>query len=109
MDQETKELLKTTLSLAEENNKMLHKLRNAQKIEFVWKVAKFVLVIGIALGSFYYLEPYLNKVMDMYNSVAGIQKDIKSATGSVKGAADNVKNITDAPNSLLQDILKKLP
>lgn len=79
MDPETKELLKTNLVLAEENNKLLHQIRGVQKRETLWQIVKISVIILIALGSFYYIEPYLNKVMDLYTSVTGIEKDVKSA------------------------------
>ena len=87
MDQESKQLLQNTLVLAEENNKMLHKIRGVQKRGTLWQVLKLIIIIGIALGSFYYIEPYLNKIMDLYNSVSGMQQQIN--------------------NSPIQDLLKK--
>ena len=87
MDQESKQLLQNTLALAEENNKMLHKIRGVQKRGTLWQVLKLIVIIGIALGSFYYIEPYLNKIMDLYNSVSGMQQQIN--------------------NSPIQDLLKK--
>jgi len=87
MDSESRQLLQNTLALAEENNKMLHKIRGVQKRGTLWQVLKLIVIIGIALGSFYYLEPYLNKIMDLYNSVSGMQQQIN--------------------NSPIQDLLKK--
>ena len=87
MDQQSKQLLQNTLVLAEENNKMLHKIRGVQKRGTLWQVLKLIVIIGIALGSFYYIEPYLNKIIDLYNSVSGMQQQIN--------------------NSPIQDLLKK--
>ncbi len=92
MDPESKELLENTLELAGENNKLLHKIRGVQKRETLWQVLKWAVILGIAFGSFYYLEPYLNKVMDMYNSVTGMEKSIKDVSSG---------------SSSLQDLLKK--
>ncbi len=100
MDPESKKLLEETLALAQENNKMLHKVRRVQKWAAFWSGLKVFIIIGIALGSFYFLEPYINKVVDLYNSVS-------SATQKVKKAADNVNDITNVPNDILQDLLKK--
>jgi len=66
---------------------MLHKIRGVQKRGTLWQVLKLIIIIGIALGSFYYIEPYLNKIMDLYNSVSGMQQQIN--------------------NSPIQDLLKK--
>jgi hypothetical protein len=88
MDPESKQLLQNVLALAEENNKMLHKIRGVQRRGAVYQVLKYLLIIAIAFGSFYYIEPYLNKIMDLYNSVSGVQQ-----------------KLNDSP---LQDLLKKL-
>ena len=90
MDPESKQLLQNTLSLAEENNKMLHKIRGVQRREAIWSTLKILAIIGIALGSFYYVEPYLNKIMNLYNSVTGMEQKLNSSTDS------------------FQDLLKKL-
>ncbi len=90
MDPESKQLLQNTLALTEENNKMLHKIRSVQKRDAIWQTLKYILIIGIALGAFYFLDPYLNKIIDLYNSVAGAQQKL---------------NTTGSP---LQDLLKNL-
>ena len=88
MELENNEILKETFELAKENNKMLRKVRGVQKRQFFWSILKILIVIGIALGSFYFLEPYVNKMMDLYSSISG--------TGQ------KVNNIP------IQDLLKKL-
>ena len=101
MDSESKELLEESVELSKENNKMLQKIRGIQKREFIWRALKIVAIIALALGAYYYIEPYLNKVVNVYNSIIGIQQDIKST-------ADSVKNVTNVPNNLIQDLLKKI-
>ena len=93
MDSESEQLLQDALTLAKENNKMLHKIRGVQKRETFWHVLKLIVIVGITLGSFYFLEPYLNKVVDLYNSISAIQQ--------------NIKNVTDVPSNTFKDLLKK--
>jgi len=88
MDPESKQLLQNTLALTEENNKMLHKIRGVQRRGAIWNTIKILVIIAIALGSFYYIEPYLEKVMNLYSSVSGMEQKIN--------------------NSPLQDLLKNL-
>ena len=78
MDQEYKELLQNTYKLTEENNLLLHKIRNAQNRQTYWQILKYVVIIGIAFGSFYFLEPYLNKMMDLYSTISGTQQKINN-------------------------------
>ena len=93
MNSESEELLKNTLTLARENNKMLHKIRRVQKRETFWHVLKLIIIIGIALGSFYFIEPYLNKIVNLYNSVFSMQQ--------------NIKNVTDISNNSFKNLLEK--
>lgn len=70
MDPESKRLLEETLELTQENNKMLHKVRSIQKWATFWSLLKVFLVIGIALGSFYFLEPYIDQLMNVYSGAS---------------------------------------
>ena len=82
MDPEAKELLQNTLLLTEENNKILHQIRGVQKREAIWRVLKILVIVGIAFGSFYFLEPYLDKVMSMYD---GVKTNIDSVNSMFDG------------------------
>ena len=74
MDPESKKLLEETFRLAQENNNMLHKVRSVQKWANLWSLLKVLLIIGIALGSFYFLEPFVNKFISIWNNVSGSQQ-----------------------------------
>ena len=75
MDPESKKLLEDTFHLAQENNKMLQKVRSVQKWAVFWSSLKILLIVGITLGSFYYLEPYINKIIDLYSSISGTSQN----------------------------------
>jgi hypothetical protein len=74
MDPESKKLLEETFRLAQENNNMLRKVRSVQKWGTYWSLLKVLLIIGIALGSFYFLEPFVNKFISIWNNVSGSQQ-----------------------------------
>jgi len=80
MDSESKKLLEQTFSLVEENNKLLHKVRGVQKRQTLWTVIKLLFIVGLTLGSFYYLEPYVNKIMDTFNQLSGMQQKLDSGS-----------------------------
>ncbi len=90
MDPESKKLLEETFKLTEENNHMLRKVRNVQKWSTFWSSLKVIIVIGIALGAFYFLDPYVDKMISLYNSVSGTTQKVNYNSNSV------------------QDLLKKL-
>ena len=82
MDPDTKQLLEDTFELAKENNKMLHHVRRIQKRQAFWAIVRVILIIGIALGLFYYLEPYLNKIINLASSIPGVKENLN--IGSVQ-------------------------
>jgi hypothetical protein len=90
MDPESKKLLEETFALAEENNKILHSMRRSMRLARVMSVLYWVIIIGISVGAFYFIQPYFNKIMDLYSSISGAEQ--KSNGGG----------------NIVQDLLKKL-
>ena len=74
MDSESKKLLEKTFALAEENNKMLHKVRSIQKWATWWSMLKVIIIVGVAFGVFYFLEPVVNKFISIWNNISGSQQ-----------------------------------
>ncbi|MFH1608580.1 MAG: hypothetical protein ABH951_00995 [Patescibacteria group bacterium] len=68
MEKEEKELLKVAFNLTEENNKMLHKIRGVQKRQAFFGILKMLFFIGLALGAFYFLQPYVKNIQDFIGS-----------------------------------------
>lgn len=92
MDPESKKLLEATFQLAQENNHMLHKVRSVQKWATFWRTLKILVVIGIALGSFYFLEPYLNKIANLYNSISGMEQKLNGGSSSFQDLLKKFQN-----------------
>lgn len=63
--------LRETRELAERNNEILQKLYRSMMWSRVMWVLYLVIIIGIAIGAFYFLEPYWDTVMEAYDSVRG--------------------------------------
>ncbi len=59
-------------NLAADNNRILRKLLGYQRRQFLWFVLRWVVVIGITLGTFYYLEPYLKPLIEIYQNLGMI-------------------------------------
>lgn len=69
MQSEEREMLKRTLELAQENNKMLHSIRRSMFWGKVIRIVYWVIIIGAAIGLFYYLQPYLNSAVSTYGAI----------------------------------------
>ncbi len=81
MEQDIEKLLE----LAEENNKLLRRLVNDLRWRRLFSLIKWALIIGVALGTFYYLEPYLKVIVELYQKIYGVSTgqslDLKSVLG----------------------------
>lgn len=75
MEPNEREMLKKTLELAQENNKMLHSIRRGMFWSRVMRVIYWIIIIGAAVGVYYYIAPYLDSAVDAYGNVKG---DLKS-------------------------------
>jgi hypothetical protein len=78
MDDESKQLLEKTLEIAQENNTMLHKMRRAQFWSNVVSALYWIFIIGTAIGAYYYLQPYLDQVLKLYDSASATLNSLKS-------------------------------
>ena len=82
MDEEDLKLVKQTLRLAKENNKMLRQIRGAQKREHLFKILKWIIIISLGVGTFYFIQPYIDLVKQ-------VSIDVTESVESIK----NIKNI----------------
>lgn len=75
MQPEEKEMLKKTLELAQENNIMLHSIRRGMRWGRIMKIVYWIIIIGAAVGVYYYITPYIDSAVSAYGNVKG---DLKS-------------------------------
>ena len=66
MDPEDKKLLEETLRLGQENNQMLRSIRRSLRISRIVRLVYWVFIIGSAIGAYYFVQPHLDQVMEIY-------------------------------------------
>ena len=81
MDSDEKEMLEETLELSQDNNKMLHTIRRELFWSKVMNIIYWIIIIGVSVGVFYYIQPYLDNLLDTYESVKG---QIQNFSNSIK-------------------------
>lgn len=67
MDDSTKKILSETYRISQENNSLLKKIDRRQRMSIYWRTFLFVLAVGSALGVYYYFQPYVDQVIDIYD------------------------------------------
>ncbi len=78
MEPEAKKLLEETYKLAEENNKMLKKIRHAQKVASFVRSVYWVIVIGLGIGAFYFIQPYFDKLTSFFQDTSDSISNFKN-------------------------------
>ncbi len=67
MDEPTKKLLNETFRISQENHILLKKIDRRQRYSTYWRVFLFIIAVGSALGVYYYFQPYVDQVIDIYD------------------------------------------
>jgi len=75
MQPEEKEMLKKTLELVKENNDMLYALKHSIFWGRIFRFIYWIVILGAAVGVYYYIEPYLDSAADAY---VNVKRDLKS-------------------------------
>jgi len=90
MTPEERSLLERIYSLEKENNEFLHSIKRRLRINTAIKILYWVVIIGLSLGAFYFVQPYV----DLLKGIGG-------------GGEDKQLNVTNNSNiEFLQDLLK---
>lgn len=83
MDPESKKLLEETLALAQENNRMLHTLKRAMVWSRAISFLYWVLIIGSALGAYYFVQPFIDQLFSAYGGAKSNLDSIGSMFNSL--------------------------
>ena len=76
MDIEERKMIQQTLALARENNKLIKKMRKAALIGRAWKIFYWIVIIGISIGAFYFLQPYVESIQSVYQNVQDVSDNV---------------------------------
>jgi TRAP-type C4-dicarboxylate transport system permease small subunit len=77
MPPDERELLNKSVALGEENNAILRSIRRSARISSVMSFVYWVFIVGTAIGSFYFLQPYFDQIKELYGSASSVLKNLK--------------------------------
>lgn len=75
MEPQDRRTLLKLVELVEENNKILRKIQRSNRVGTAFRIFYWLIIIGVSVGAFYYLEPYIQVAKTAYQS---IQSDINN-------------------------------
>jgi len=75
---DTKELAEKTLVLTEENNRILKSMRRSARVGLVFRVFYWIVISLIAIGGFYYVQPYMDQIMKSYSNIKATETKLSN-------------------------------
>ncbi len=69
MTPEERQLLIQTHRLVEENNALLRKMRRAAILGSIFRVLYWIVIIGLSVGAYYFIQPYVEQLQGVYGGV----------------------------------------
>jgi hypothetical protein len=75
MSPEDRELLKRSVALSEENNDILRSIQRSMRLARFMSILYWVVIIGSAVGAYYFIQPYLEQLMGIYGGAKGQLND----------------------------------
>lgn len=78
MDTEDKIKLDRALELSEENNAILKKMHRAMRWGRLVRIVYWTILIGVSVGAFYFIQPYIDQLVNIYGGVVDTAGNINS-------------------------------
>ena len=79
------ERLSEVEKLVKENNVILRKMRRGQIWASIMRAIYWLIILGVAAASYYYIQPYLENVLKLYGSLNDQISDFGSFFGNAGG------------------------
>ena len=64
-----KKLLEENLQVSRESLSILKKIQRARTFSMVFKVIKWIIIISLSVGLYYYIEPYVRDYTGIFKSI----------------------------------------
>jgi len=77
MDPESQKLLEHTAELTEENNEMLRSMKRSMRLARIMSIVYWIFIIGSAVGAYYFIQPYLEELVGLYDSAEDVLKSFR--------------------------------
>ncbi len=104
MDQDIEELKaisKQALAIAEDTNHIVRGMRRSQRMGHFFQFVWWALIVGVSIWSYYYyLQPYVGKLADLYLQVQSTSQQTQNLGTQVQS------QLQDLPGNFLQNLLK---
>lgn len=89
-----KELLRKNLEVSEETLKLVRRMNRARVMGGIFKAVKWLIIIAITLGLYYYIEPYVRGLLDTLSALNANLSEIKATSDNFNSnLLDKIQNL----------------
>lgn len=74
--------------MVEENNKLLKKMAKKGRWSMILRTIKYIIILILILGSYYYMKPYIDKTKELYTKVNETTESINELKVKADSAFD---------------------
>lgn len=86
MEEDLKVLLRENLEVSKESLKILKKINRGRVFGSIFTGLKWMIIIGISFGAYYYIEPFFSKYLDTLKSFGSGVENIDKVSNNVNSA-----------------------
>jgi len=72
--EELKELVRRSISLSEDNNKMLHSMRRSAWVSRFMRLIWIAIIVVASVYSYLYFQPYIDQILTLYGNIQDLQQ-----------------------------------
>ena len=92
MTPEEKDMLKKTLELSQDNNKILRGILVRSRWSMFFRLAYWGIVISLAFGAYFFAKPYFDVLMSSYKNIVADIDAVKSITTKIPSSFGGMLN-----------------
>ena len=76
--QDLEEQVEELAKISQENNKMLRGMQRHMRMGTVMRILYWIVIIGSMLGVYYYLQPFIEPLLETYDTLIGLPDAVKN-------------------------------
>lgn len=89
-EEELQKIVEETRELSKDNNRILHSIQRRDRLSLIARIIYWVIILGIAAGAVYYIQPYIDQLKAVYTGMVQTQNNVAEFSG--KFSWDNIKS-----------------
>lgn len=89
-EDELQKIVEETRELSLDNNRILHSIQRRDRWSLILRIIYWSVILGIAAGAVYYIQPYIDQLKEVYSGVVQTQHNVAEFSG--KFSLENLKS-----------------